>query len=162
MHRSKLPEAEPHRLGCRVVLYYTSGSSHQRAAFWIRASHGKKTNDGESPDLVILEDILHSLNCFLSSGLDISDNTPRKRKLGRSWLLGFSSCYSTTTYPPNLNTSWGDLLQLPRNDSVPSPAETATQYNITQQPQGVCATCENKVRIVSLPCSHSFLVGGRV
>lgn len=113
MHRSKLPEAEPHRLGCRVVLYYTSGSSHQRAAFWIRASHRKKLMMGRSPDLVILEDILHSLNCFLSSGLDISDKAPRKRKLGRRWLLDFSSCYSTTAYPPSLNTSWGTCYSYP-------------------------------------------------
>lgn len=50
---------------------------------------------------------------------------------------------------------------LPGNDSVPPVSKAAAQYSITQQPQAVGATCENKVRTVSLPYSHPFHVGRR-
>lgn len=111
--------------------------------------------------LVSLEDILHFLHFFPSSGLPIHDNSSRKCKLGRGWWLNFSSCYSTTAYPLSLNISWGDSKTklLPGNDSVPPVSKAAAQCSITQQPQAVGATCENKARTVSLPYSHSFHVG---
>lgn len=152
MHNSRLPEAESHRLGCRLRLYYTRGTDS-----CISEPLMEKHGEG----LVSLEDILHFLHFFPSSGLPIYDNSSRKCKLGRGWWLNFSSCYSTTAYPLSLNISWGDSKTklLPGNDSVPPVSKAAAQCSITQQPQAVGATCENKVRTVSLPYSRSFHIG---
>lgn len=75
VHRSKLPEAESHRLGCRLRLNYTRGSHSC-------IPEPRMEKHGELPHLVNLEDIFCSLNFFPSSGLDIYDNSPRKCKLG--------------------------------------------------------------------------------
>lgn len=157
MHRSKLPEAESHRFGMQ-----TQAVLHQR----VRQLHSRAPY-GKIWDLVGLEDMLHSLHFlpfFPSSGLHTHDNSSRKCKLGRGWLLNFPSCYSSTAYPPSLNISWGDSKTklLPGNDSVPPVSKAAAQYSITQQPQAVGATCESKVRTVSFPYSHSFRVGRSV
>lgn len=48
IHGSKLPEAEPHRLGCRLVLYYTSGFSQNAALWLLKASYGKRLMWGVS------------------------------------------------------------------------------------------------------------------
>lgn len=101
-HRNKLAGAESHRLGCRLRLYSTRGSD----SCIPEPLMGKH---GELPDLGNLEDVPHSLHFFPSSGLHVYDNSCRKCKLGRGWLLNFSSCYSTTTYPPSFNICWGGL-----------------------------------------------------